>query len=271
MFFRAELKVSSAFLHFSTIMKKFLIIICLSQHFYAVSQNQNKLSFGDYNSHLIINLGAISHFNNTVSQNNNVAGLSTIDMSPSLRLVHYFKNRKNALSIGGELNSFTNKFKTRSGYYEDYDGEFRSFVSSSFYYKIGIHYNYFIEISNRINIGTYIGPCYIHQIKEGLYDYYSWYSEIRENNVLLYTFENKFTAQKVNRQTLGAQFGCTFHYLFSKRHLLLLNVGYTVGFKNNNQTNVEVLVNNITTDSGIIYSKGNGVSLSIGLSVPLNL
>lgn len=248
-----------------------LIFFCLCQYLSGFCQNQKTFTFSDYKLHVIINTGAILHTNKTVNQTNKIKGLTTFDISPSLRFLYFFSNKSNALSIGAEYNSFTNKFRTRSGYYDDYDGEFRSIVSGGFYYKITFNYNYFIRLSNKLNLGMYIGPGYFVQRKHGLYDKHSWYSEISENNTLLYTFENRFEAKKIARETFGAQFGGSFNYIFAKKHALIFNIGYNLGFKVINQTNVDVLINNATIDNGIIYSKGNGINISLGFSFPLNI
>lgn len=251
--------------------KQYLLFILLLLGTVGWSQELKNMALDDYRFHVIINLGANYHLNKTVSNSNKILGLPTFDIAPSLRFLHYYNSKKNAISVGAELSTFTNKFKTRSGFYGDYDGEFRSFVSGSIYYRVGVYYNYFIKLSNRFDMSAYIGPCYIIQQKRGVYDYYSWYAEVSENNTLLYTFENKFTATKVNPRTFGAQFGCSFIYNFLSKHLLQLNVGYNIGFKHINQTSVEVFVNNSRIDNGVIFSKADALNISLGISFPLNL
>lgn len=249
-------------------MKKILFILCFLTHALTVFCQLQKM---DAKVHLFVNLGIMYHTNKTISENNRIKGLPTADTSPSLRLLYFFKNHTSAVSIGIEHNTFTNKFKLRSGYNGGgYDGKSGATNGQGSYYKISLNYNYFIQILKGASLGFYAGPSYSNQRKIGFYDADGLFFVERDaNNAIKYTSEYEFKAEKLVQNSFGGQLGCTLNCRFIKKSLLSLNMGYNFGFTTINRTEVKFDVNGINVDNATVYSKQNGINTSIGFSIPL--
>lgn len=215
---------------------------------------------------IMISTGGIYHTNHTQSNNGKINGLPTLDLSTSVSLFHFIKKHPSAISLGVDLNSFTNKFQTSSGVSTKFDGETKSLVNTGYYYRVNLNINHFFQSSHRIKLGVYAGPSLIKQIHTGFYDGYERNSIATGS--INYTSDIKFEAYKTQKNTFGGQIGTMINYYIGRKSFVTLNIDYCFGLINFNRTDVEVKTNNTLVDQGSITSNGNGFRASLGIRLP---
>lgn len=247
-------------------MRYFLIPVILSYSCLAIGQ-VNKY----YPLHLSLSMGVIRHEFSTTSENDRIQGVPSFDYAPELSFNYNFNNKNVSISGGAQLISFTNIYKTNSSQTNEFDGKSRTIIGGTGYLKMFINYNYHMKVSDKFYLVGFIGPSLNSHRTYGEYDYYQSYFQEIENNQVIKTVIVNYKTERIKKQSFSSQMGISIQYKFSKGRILHFNTLYNYGFNKFNKTTILLNINGNQADQGIIYSKGNGISLSLGLSMPLNL
>lgn len=251
-------------------MKKVLVLIHSLSSIFAIAQIDNYKNIRPP-LNLSISAGTIRHEFNTNSENNRIRGIPSYDYIIELGTKYYIKKEKVSISTGTQLISFTNIYETNSTNLNEFDARSRTIIGGTGYLKVFLNYNYYLRISDKTYIGGFIGPSINFHRTFGEYDnYQSFFQEI-ENNIIIKTVTINYSTERIKKQSYSTQFGLNFEHRFKKGFILYISPQYNIGFEEFNKTNILLNVNGNNVDKAIIYSKGNGLSVLLGFSFPVNL